>query len=58
MADFDAMLELSRKASGGAQFLKADTDDKPGFAKQGEKTVTTNLSDTKESIIPIGKVEG
>jgi len=38
MADFDAMLELSRKASGGAQFLKADTDDKPGFAKQGEKT--------------------
>ena len=64
MADFDALLELSRKASGTPHpavlsFWKADAGDKLGFEKQGEKdwVLTANLGDTKVSIILIGKVE-
>jgi hypothetical protein len=64
MTDFDALIDLSRKASGTPHpavlsFWKADADDKPGLAKQGEKdwVLTTNLGDTKVSIILIGKVE-
>jgi hypothetical protein len=40
-------------------FWKADAGDKPGLEKQGEKdwVLTTNLGDTKVSIILIGKVE-
>lgn len=64
ISDFDALMTLSRKASGTPHpavlsFWKADADDKPGFAKQGEKdwVLTTNLGDTKVSIILIGKSE-
>jgi hypothetical protein len=64
ISDFDALMELSRKASGTPHpavlsFWKADADDKPGFAKQGEKdwVLTTNLGATKVSIILIGKSE-
>jgi hypothetical protein len=64
ISDFDALLNLSRKASGTPHpavisFWKADADDKPGFDKQGEKdwVLTTNLGNTKVSIILIGKVE-
>lgn len=64
MTDFDALIDLSRKASATPHpavlsFWKADADDKPGLAKQGEKdwVLTTNLGDTKVSIILIGKVE-
>jgi hypothetical protein len=64
MSDFDTLLNLSRKASGTPHpavisFWKAEADDKPGFEKQGEKdwVLTTNLGDTKVSIILIGKVE-
>jgi hypothetical protein len=64
IADFDALLNLSRKASGTPHpavlsFWKADADDKPGFEKQGEKdwVLTANLGNTKVSIILIGKVE-
>lgn len=62
--DFDALMDLSRKASGAPHpavlsFWKADADDKPGFQKQGEKdwVLTTNLGDTKVSIILIGKAD-
>ncbi len=64
ISDFDALMELSRKASGTPHpavlsFWKADASDKPGFEKQGERdwVLTTNLGDTKVSIILIGKVE-
>jgi hypothetical protein len=64
ISDFDALMELSRKASGTphpavVSFWKADADDKPGFAKQGEKdwVLTVNLGDTKVSIILIGKAD-
>jgi hypothetical protein len=64
ISDFDALIELSRKASGTPHpavlsFWKADAGDKAGFEKQGEKdwVLTTNLGDTKVSIILIGKVE-
>ncbi|HEV1285230.1 MAG TPA: hypothetical protein VNU44_07965 [Bryobacteraceae bacterium] len=64
VADFDALVELSRKASGAPHpavlsFWKADADDKPGFQKQGEKdwVLTANLGDTKVSIILIGKAD-
>jgi hypothetical protein len=64
ISDFNALLDLSRKASGTPHpavfsFWKADADDKPGFEKQGEKdwVLTTNLGDTKVSIILIGKAE-
>jgi hypothetical protein len=64
VADFDALLELSRKASAAPHpavlsFWKADADDKPGFQKQGEKdwVLTANLGDTKVSIIVIGKAD-
>jgi len=64
VSDFDALLELSRKASGAPHpavlsFWKADADDKPGFQKQGEKdwVLTANLGDTKVSIILIGKAD-
>ena len=64
VADFDALLNLSRKASGTPHpavlsFWKADADDKPGFEKQGEKdwVLTANLGNTKVSILLIGKVE-
>jgi len=64
IADFDALMELSRKASGTPHpavlsFWKADAGDKPGFDKQGEKdwVLNTKLGDTAVSIILIGKVE-
>jgi hypothetical protein len=64
ISDFDALIELSRKASGTPHpavlsFWKADAGDKAGFEKQGEKdwVLTTNLGDTKVSIILIGKAE-
>jgi hypothetical protein len=64
VADFDALVELSRRASGAPHpavlsFWKADADDKPGFQKQGEKdwVLTANLGDTKVSIILIGKAD-
>jgi len=64
ISDFDALMELSRKASGTPHpavisFWKADADDKPGFAKQGEKdwVLTANLGSTKVSIILIGKAD-
>jgi hypothetical protein len=64
MLDFDALMNLSRKASGTPHpavlsFWKADAGDKAGFEKQGEKdwVLTTNLGSTKVSIILIGKVE-
>ena len=64
VADFDALVELSRKASAAPHpavlsFWKADADDKPGFQKQGEKdwVLTANLGDTKVSIILIGKAD-
>ena len=64
VADFDALMELSRKASAAPHpavlsFWKADADDKPGFQKQGEKdwVLTANLGDTKVSIILIGKAD-
>lgn len=64
ISDFDALMTLSRKASGTPHpavlsFWKADADDKIGFDKQGEKdwVLTTMLGDTKVSIILIGKSE-
>lgn len=64
VSNFDALMDLSRKASGAPHpavlsFWKADADDKPGFEKQGEKdwVLTTNLGDTKVSIILIGKAD-
>jgi hypothetical protein len=64
IADFDALMELSRKASGTPHpavlsFWKADADQKPGLEKQGEKDwmLTAKLGDTAVSIILIGKVE-
>jgi len=64
IADFDALMELSRKASGTPHpavlsFWKADADQKPGLEKQGEKdwVLTAKLGDTAVSIILIGKVE-
>jgi len=64
IADFNALIDLSRKASATPHpavlsFWKADADDKPGFEKQGEKdwVLTTNLGNTKVSIIVIGKVD-
>ena len=64
ISDFDALLDLSRKASGTAHpgvlsFWKADADQKPGFEKQGEKdwVLSTKLGDTLVSIILIGKAE-
>lgn len=64
VSDFDALMELSRKASGTPHpavlsFWKADADDKPGFQKQGEKdwALTTKLGDTAVSIILFGAAE-
>jgi hypothetical protein len=64
IADFDALMELSRKASGTPHpavlsFWKSDADQKPGFEKQGEKdwVLTTKLGDTLVSIILIGAAE-
>jgi hypothetical protein len=64
VSDFNALMDLSRKASGTPHpavfsFWKADADDKPGFDKQGEKdwVLTTNLGGTKISIILIGKAD-
>jgi hypothetical protein len=64
VSDFNALMDLSRKASGTPHpavisFWKADADDKPGFDKQGEKdwVLTTNLGSTKISIILIGKAD-
>ena len=63
-ADFDALMELSRKASGAPHpavlsFWKSDADQKSGFEKQGEKdwVLTTKLGDTLVSIILIGAAE-
>jgi hypothetical protein len=64
LADFDALMELSRKASGTPHpavlsFWKSDADQKSGFEKQGEKdwVLTTKLGDTLVSIILIGAAE-
>lgn len=64
IADFDALVSLSRKASGTSHpavlsFWKADKDDKPGFDKQGESdcVLTTKLGNVSVSIILVGKVE-
>jgi hypothetical protein len=64
VSDFDALMELSRKASGTPHpavlsFSKADADQKPGFEKQGEKdwVLTTKLGDTAVSITLIGVAE-
>lgn len=64
VSDFDALMELSRKASGTPHpavlsFWKADADQKPGFEKQGEKdwVLTARLGDTAVSIILIGKAD-
>jgi hypothetical protein len=64
ITDFDALMELSRKASGTPHpavlsFWKADADQKPGFEKQGEKdwVLTAKLGDTAVSIILIGKAD-
>lgn len=62
ISDFNALMDLSRKASGTPHpavlsFWKADADDKPGFEKQGDTdwVLTTMLGSTKVSIILIGK---
>ena len=64
VSDFDALMELSRKASATPHpavlsFSKADADQKPGFEKQGEKdwVLTTKLGDTLVSITLIGAAE-
>jgi len=64
VSDYDALMELSRKASAAPHpavlsFWKADADDKPGFQKQGEKdwVLTAKLGDTLVSIILIGKAD-
>jgi hypothetical protein len=64
IADFDALMELSRKASGTPHpavlsFWKADADQKPGLEKQGEKdwVLTAKLGDTAVSIILVGKAD-
>jgi len=64
IADFDALMELSRKSAQSAHpavlsFWKADSDQKPGFEKQGEKdwVLSAKLGDTLVSIILIGKSE-
>jgi hypothetical protein len=64
VADFDALMGLSRKASGTPHpavlsFWKSDADQKSGFGKQGEKdwVLTMKLGDTLVSIILIGAAE-
>jgi hypothetical protein len=64
IADFDALMELSRKASGTPHpavlsFWKADADQKSGLEKQAEKdwVLTAKLGDTAVSIILIGKAD-
>ncbi len=64
IADFDKLMDLSRKAAASAHpavlsFWKADSDQKPGFEKQGEKdwVLSAKLGDTLVSIILIGKSE-
>ncbi len=64
ISDFDALMDLSRKASGAPHpavlsFWKADADQKPGFEKQGEKdwVLTAKLGDTAVSVILIGKAD-
>ena len=64
VSDFDALMELSRKASGTPHpavlsFWKSDADQKSGFEKQGEKdwVLTTKLGDILVSIILIGAAE-
>ena len=62
VADFNAMIDMSRKASSTnhpavLSFWKADSDAKPGFEKQGESdwVLTTKLGDVLVSIILVGK---
>jgi hypothetical protein len=64
ISDFDALMELSRKASGTPHpavlsFWRADADQKPGLEKQGEKdwVLTAKIGDTAVSIILIGAAE-
>ena len=64
ISDFDALMELSRKASGTPHpavlsFSKADADQKPGLEKQGEKdwVLTAKIGGTAVSIIMIGKAD-
>lgn len=64
VSDFDALMELSRKASGAPHpavlsFWKADADQKVGFEKQGEKdwVLSAKIGDTAVSIILVGKAD-
>lgn len=64
ISDFDALMELSRKASrtphpAVLSFWKADADQKAGFEKQGDKdwVLSTKLGDTMVSIILFGAAE-
>jgi hypothetical protein len=64
ISDYDALMDLSRKAAQSAHpavlsFWKADSDQKPGFEKQGEKdwVLSAKLGDTLVSIILIGRSE-
>jgi len=62
VADFDALMNMSRKASGTPHpavlsFWKADSDFKPGFEKQGESdwVLQTKLGNIPICIILVGK---
>jgi hypothetical protein len=64
VSDFDALMDLSRKASATPHpavfsFWKADADQKAGLEKQGEKdwVLSAKLGDTLVSIILIGAAE-
>ena len=64
VSDFDALMELSRKASAAPHpavlsFWKSDADQKLGLEKQGEKdwVLTAKIGDTAVSIILIGKAD-
>lgn len=62
--DFDALVAMSRKASGTPHpavlsLWGAGASDPAGFAKQGDDWVlTTKIGDTQVSIILVGKFEG
>jgi hypothetical protein len=62
VADFDTLINMSRKASGAPHpavlsFWKSDGDAKPGLEKQGESdwVLQTKLGDIPVSIIVAGK---
>lgn len=65
VASFDALMNLSRKASGTPHpavlsFWKADSDFKPGFDKQGDSdwVLQTNLGGIPVCVILIGQAAG